>query len=89
MIKDLLRVCQFHNVPEVHDADPVGDVFHNGHIVGNEKVSQVLLFLEILQEIQYLRLDRNIQCGDCFITDHKPRLNSKRTCDPATLTLPA
>ena len=89
MIEDLLRIRQFNNIAEVHDADAVGDVLYNGHIMGDEQIGKVLLFLEVLQKVQDLGLDRNIQRADRFIADDEARLDCKRTGDADALTLTA
>ena len=46
---------------EVHDGDPVADVTNNGQVMGDEQVAEVVLVLEVLQEVQHLRLDAYIE----------------------------
>jgi len=44
-------------------------MFYHAQIVSNKQVGQVQLFLQFLHQVDDLRLDGYIQCGDRFITD--------------------
>ena len=59
--------------PEVHHRHPVRDMPHNRQVVGDEEVGEALLLLQILQQIDDLRLHRNIQRRDRLIAHHKAR----------------
>ena len=61
MVEELLRIGELHQIAEVHDADPVGDVLHDGEVMRDEEIGKVFLFLQILQKIDDLGLDRNVQ----------------------------
>jgi len=47
----------------------LGDVIDDGQIVRNENIGQAEFGLEILQEVQNLRLDGNVQGGNRFIAN--------------------
>ena len=55
----------------------------------DEQVGQPVLFLEILEQIDHLRLDRDVKCGDWLIANDEVRLNSKGTRNPDALALSA
>ncbi len=66
---DGFRIGQLHDFPEIHDGDAVADVFYHGEIVGDEKVGEIELFLQINEEVEDLGLDGNVEGGDWFIAD--------------------
>ena len=57
--------------------------------MGNEKIGQSHLFLQIHKKIDDLCLDRNIECGDRLIENDELRLHGKRTRDTDSLALSA
>src|SRR5271163_1547932 len=58
-----------HHPPQIHNEYTVADVFHYAKIVGNEQQRQSEFALQILQEIDHLRLNGDIQRRDRFIGD--------------------
>ena len=58
-------------------------------IMGDKKVGQLVLFFDVLHQIDYLGLDRYIQGTDRLITDHKLRMKGDRSRNAHTLTLAA
>lgn len=46
---------------------------HHGEVVRDEQVGHALFPLQVLQQIQNLRLHRDIQRADRFIADNQPR----------------
>ncbi len=52
---------RFHQPPEVHHNHPVRDMPDHGKIVGNKQIGQAETFLQRNPEIEYLRLDGDIQ----------------------------
>jgi hypothetical protein len=57
--------------------------------MGDEKVCQVHLFLQLLQEIDDLRLNRNIQRGDRLVADNKFGGHGQSAGNTDALALPA
>src|SRR5882724_2159104 len=57
--------------------------------MGNEKVGEMHLLLQLLQEIDDLRLNRNIQRGDWLVADNKFRVHGQGARDTDALALPA
>ena len=83
-----VAVGQLDHPAEVHDGHSIGDVFHDRQVVGNEQKRQMELGLELLEEIEHLRLYRDVQCGHRLVGDHEVRLEDQRPCDPDPLPLP-
>ena len=42
---DVLALADFHHLPKVHYDDAVGDMAHDGEIVGDEDIGQPMLAL--------------------------------------------
>ena len=66
----VLRICvdafggvELHDAPEVHNHDPVTDIFDDAEVMGDEHIGQVELLLQTAEEVDDLCLDRNVQGG--------------------------
>jgi len=88
-MEDLVSRCQLDHRAEVHDADAVGDVLDDGQVVRDEHVGQILLFLQIEQQVDDLRLNGHVQRGDSLVADDELRLRGERAGDADTLPLAA
>ena len=84
-----ITVADFAYLPEIHNGGAVTKVLHNGQIVGNKQVGELSGLSQVKQEVEYLGLDGDIQCGDGFIGDNKPWFNDKRAGDTNPLSLSA
>ena len=49
------------DLADIHDRHPVADVGNHAQVVGDEQVGQPHLFLQILEQVQDLRLHGHIQ----------------------------
>src|SRR5690606_35535477 len=67
----------------------VADVAHDGEVVGDEEVGEVELVLEILEQVDDLRLDGHVERGDRLVGDDEVGLHSERAGDTDALTLTA
>ena len=79
----------FHQPAEIHDRDPVRDVPHHGEVVRYEHIGQAETLLQILHQVDHLRLDRNVQRGDRLVRDDQPRPHGQRAGDGDALPLAA
>ena len=59
--EDLRLRTDLDDAPEIHHRHAVGDVTHDGEIVRDEQVGEPPLLLQVLHEIDDLRLDRNVE----------------------------
>jgi hypothetical protein len=62
-------------------------MFHHGEIVRDEQVRQTAPFLQVMQQVDHLRLHGDIQGTDRLIADDEPRLDREgpRDADPLAL----
>ena len=64
IVEDLPVAAGLHDLPAVHNKDPVAETGHHAQIVGDHDHRGIHLFLHIPDQIQHLGLDRHIQgCG--------------------------
>lgn len=75
------------DITQVHDRDPIRDVFYDREIVSDKQVGKVELLLQVYQQVQDLALDGNIQCRYRFIADHKFWIECYRSRDADALSL--
>ena len=87
--EDLVRRPQLREPAQVHDADPVGDVVDDGEVVGDEEVGQPELPLQVLHEVQDLRLHRDVQGRGRLVANHELRVARQRARDRDSLALAA
>ena len=57
----LIAVRKLHHPPEIHHADPVGNMLHRGKVMCNEQIGQPHLLLQIFKHIDDLCLDGHVQ----------------------------
>ena len=66
-LKKLINRSQFHNLTDIHHRHAVGNMAHHTQIVGDKQIGQTKLFLQLLKQIEHLRLHRDIQRGNGFV----------------------
>ena len=71
--EELLRGRQLDDLAEVHHRDSVGDVADDGEVVGDEEVRQVEVLLQLDEEVQHLRLDRDVERRHRLVGDDELR----------------
>ena len=59
--EDCIRLTHLNHTSEIHHRDPVGEMSHNAQVVRHEQDREPKVALKIQQQIEYLRLHRNIQ----------------------------
>ncbi len=84
-----LAFSDLDNSAEMHHGDAIGNVPHHGEVVRNENVGKAKSSLQVAQQIEHLRADRNIKRGHRLIADDELRLDRKRARDRNTLALTA
>ena len=89
MVEDVLRLAVLDQMAEIHDADRVGDVLDDGEVVADEEVGELKLVLQVVQEVDDLRLDRHVQRGDRLVADDEFGVQRKGAGDADSLPLAA
>ena len=85
----LITAGFFSDNTQVHYSHPVADVLDHGKIMGDEQVCQLQFFLQVFQQVDHLRLNRNIQGGIGLITDDQIGIQGVRASHADTLALPS
>jgi hypothetical protein len=75
--------------PEVHDPDDVADVPHHRQVVRDDQEGEAEALLQLLEQVQHLRLDADVEGGDRFVGDEQVRLERDGPGDPDPLPLTA
>src|SRR4249919_280351 len=86
---ELVDRCHFDNHAKVHHRDPVRDMSDDSQVVRDEDVGEPVLVLEVVEQIDDLRLNRYVERRDGLVRDDQPRVQSERARDADSLPLPA
>lgn len=76
ILKNLVRGRQLHDLAEIHNRHAVGNVPHNGKIMGDKEIGQTHLLLQVNKQVDNLGLNGNVQRGNGLIADDE--LGAKR-----------
>ena len=87
--EQLVRGRDLDDPAEVHHRDAIRDVADDGEIVGDEDVGEVELLLQVDEQVEHLRLDRDVERGDRLVRDDELRLQHERAGEPDALPLAA
>src|SRR5215471_11117611 len=87
--EQVLDRCLFDYAAEIHDADPIADVADDCQVMRDEQVGQPQTLLNFEQEIQDLRLYRDVQRGGWLVEDEQFGFQCEGARDPNALALPA
>src|SRR5262249_40037192 len=89
LAEQALRLALLDDLAEVHHRDAVGEVADHAEVVGDEEVGEAELALEVAQEVQDLRLDRDVERRGRLVADEHARADGERARDADALALPA
>ena len=87
--EELVGGAELDDLAEVHDRDPVGDVAHDAEVVRDEDVGEVELVLQVVEQVEHLRLDRDVERRDRLVGDDQLRVQRERAGDADALALAA
>ena len=86
---ELVAGRYLHQLAEVHDRDPIGDVADHREVMCDEYVGQPELVLELLEQVDHLRLDRDVERRHRLVEQNQLRIDRQRSSDPDSLSLAA
>src|SRR5690625_4380749 len=89
LVINLIPAGQLHDLAHVHDQNPVGHVPDDGQVMGNENQRQAQLFLQVLEQVDDLRLYGHIKCADRLVAHHQPGIDHQGTGNADALALAA
>ena len=75
--------------PEIHHRDARADVLDHRQIVRDEQVGEAEFLLQVFQQVDDLRLDRDVERGDRLVADDQLRRHRQRPGDADALALAA
>ena len=67
--KQIIGRADFHHLTEIEDHHPVAEMPHNGKIVRDEEQRQTVVAPKLQQQIDDLRLHRDIERRGGFVAD--------------------
>ena len=88
-VVDVFAGALLHHAAEVHDLDAIGETAHNIEVMGNHDVRETEIPLQVLQQVDDLRLHRHVERRHGLVTDDHARLHHDGTSDANALTLTA
>ena len=77
------------DLAEIHDGDAVAEVLDRREVVRDEQAREAELVLQVAQQIEDRRLDRDVECRDRLVGDQHARLEDQRAREPDALSLSA
>ncbi len=77
------------DLAEIHDRDPMGHVLDDGEIMTDEEERKAELALQVLQQVDDLRLDGNVERGDRLVAHDEVGLGGERARNGDALALSA
>ena len=89
MSKQLVAGRKFYYLTEIHDRDPVREVLDDGKVVRDEHYRKTEFVPEFVQEVDDLRLYRNVESGYRFVCDYQIGFEDNGARNADTLSLSA
>ena len=86
--EELLARCLFDDSPEVHHRHIVSEEADQTQVVGDEDVGQPVFVLQIEEQVDDLRLDRDIESARRLVGQQKLWLQRQRPRNADPLALP-
>ena len=77
------------DLAEIHDRDAVADVLDDRDVVGDEQIGEAELALQVAQQVDDLRLHRDVERRDRLVADDQARVERQRAGDADALALAA
>lgn len=87
--EQLFRRRDFDDPPCIHHGDPVADVPNHPEIVRDENVRQPHVAFQVVEQVDDLRLHRNIERRNRLVRHHETRIHHQRAGDADPLPLTA
>jgi len=84
---DFLDRAGFDHAAEIHHQHAITDILDDVQVMADEQIAEIEAFLRLYQQIEYLRLNRLVECRDSLIENDHPR--RERAGDVHSLALAA
>ena len=86
---EIVRRRDLDDAAEIHHGDALADVLDHREVVRDEQVGEAELLLQVLEQVDHLRLDRHVERRDRLVAHDQLRLDRERARDADALALPA
>src|SRR5258708_39282833 len=86
---DFVAIGQLDDLAQVHDRRALTDVLDHAEVVRDEEVGEMEPLLQVLQQVDDLRLDRDVERGDRLVQHQEARGHGQRARDSDPLALAA
>src|SRR4051794_6932643 len=88
-LEQILRPALFDDPAQIHHRDLVAEIVDDGQVVADQDVTEAELLLEVLHQVQDLRLHGDVERGDRLVGDDQLRLGDQRARNSDALALAA
>ncbi len=85
----MILAALFHRKAEVHDEHVVRDMPDDAEVVRNEEIGEAEFVLQVGNEVQHLRLHRDVERRNRLVGDDQRGIQHQRPRDRDALALPA
>ena len=89
VVKEGVAIGELDDLAEVHDGDAVRDVLDHAEVVGDKEIGEAQLGLEVLHQVDDLRLNGDVEGRDRLVTDDKVGVEREGAGDDDALALAA
>ena len=69
MREELLGRRDLDDLADIHHGHAIADMLHDGEVVGDEEIGQPEVVLQVEQQVDDLRLDRDVERRDRLVGD--------------------
>ena len=88
-VEHLVDRAGLHDLPVGHHAHPIGHLAHDREVMGDQQHRHAETLLQLLEQLQDLRLDGDVERGGRLVGDQQVRLVGERHRDHHPLALAA
>ena len=88
-VEDVVARADLDDLTEVHHGDAVAEVLDDGEVVGHEQDREAEAPLQVAEQVEDLRADRDVERRHGLVGDEEPRLDGEGPGDPDALALAA
>jgi hypothetical protein len=89
MLEQSLGRSRLDDLTGVHDEHAIRDIANDAEVVRDEEIREVQLRLEVVQEVEQLRLDRYVERRRRLVEDDERRIGDQGSRDADALALTA
>ena len=89
VVEDVVAAALFDDLARVHDDDVIGHIGHDTQVVGDHDDGHAELLLQLLHQLQNLRLDGDVQGGGRLVGDQQLGVGDQGSGDHDALPLAA